>query len=161
METGPSARGGGVTPTTNPTIGDQGAATGTATATPPGWHRDPLGRFPLRYWDGTTWTENVVNPQRQVGIDVTWARAAEAARAEARTPAPAPARAETPPTTPTPAGGPSPTRPDTPTAAHQQGSPPETANPAAPAAPVDPVTTDADAREPDPPVERFDISPEA
>lgn len=132
-----------MTSTTNPTIGDQGTTTGTATATPAGWHRDPLGRFPMRYWDGTSWTENVVNAERQVGIDVAWARAAEAAHAEARTPAPAPARVETPPKAPTPA-------PAVPDAPHV---------PDVPA----PVTSagEASAPEPRPPVERFDISPEA
>jgi hypothetical protein len=25
-------------------------------AVPPGWHPDPWGQAPLRYWDGSTWT---------------------------------------------------------------------------------------------------------
>src|SRR5690606_24341019 len=25
----------------------------------PGWHPDPTGRFDIRYWDGTLWTEHV------------------------------------------------------------------------------------------------------
>src|SRR3954453_14944516 len=30
-----------------------------APAVPAGWYADPAGRFELRYWDGTTWTEHV------------------------------------------------------------------------------------------------------
>ena len=30
-----------------------------ALPTPTGWHRDPLGRHQLRYWDGSTWTSHV------------------------------------------------------------------------------------------------------
>ncbi len=30
-------------------------------ATLAGWHRDPSGRHELRFWDGTRWTEHVVN----------------------------------------------------------------------------------------------------
>jgi|HigsolmetaAR201D_1030396.scaffolds.fasta_scaffold11974_1 hypothetical protein len=26
---------------------------------PPGWYHDPSGRYELRYWDGTAWTEHV------------------------------------------------------------------------------------------------------
>ena len=26
---------------------------------PAGWYADPAGRFELRYWDGTAWTEHV------------------------------------------------------------------------------------------------------
>jgi hypothetical protein len=36
--------------------------TTTAAATPSvpaGWYADPAGRFELRYWDGTAWTEHV------------------------------------------------------------------------------------------------------
>ena len=177
-----------MTPTTNPTIGDQGATTGTATAIPAGWHRDPLGRFPLRYWDGTTWTENVVNPQRQVGIDVAWARDAEAARAGARTPTPAPGRPGPQPTAPAVAQAQPPTatpaRPETPTQADLRRTPPDPSDsrgdgvlPAMPDVPAVPHVPDAphpravpapvtsaaeaSAPEPHPPVERFDISPEA
>ena len=28
-------------------------------AVPAGWYADPAGRFELRYWDGSTWTEHV------------------------------------------------------------------------------------------------------
>jgi Protein of unknown function (DUF2510) len=42
-----------------------GSAQQTATATPAtpsvpaGWYADPAGRFELRYWDGSAWTEHV------------------------------------------------------------------------------------------------------
>lgn len=29
------------------------------TAEAPGWHADPLGRFPARWWDGERWTQHV------------------------------------------------------------------------------------------------------
>jgi Protein of unknown function (DUF2510) len=28
---------------------------------PAGWHPDPSGRYQLRYWDGTRWTEHVTS----------------------------------------------------------------------------------------------------
>ncbi|MGZ4723096.1 MAG: DUF2510 domain-containing protein, partial [Ilumatobacteraceae bacterium] len=30
-----------------------------------GWYADPAGRFELRYWDGTTWTEHVSRTGQQ------------------------------------------------------------------------------------------------
>jgi hypothetical protein len=33
--------------------------------TPAGWHIDPFGRYELRYWDGTHWTEHVVSDGSQ------------------------------------------------------------------------------------------------
>lgn len=30
-----------------------------STATPAGWHEDPLGRYQLRWWDGEHWTDQV------------------------------------------------------------------------------------------------------
>ncbi len=35
------------------------AAEQPAAAVPAGWYPDPHGKAPLRYWDGTTWTEHV------------------------------------------------------------------------------------------------------
>ncbi|MCU1392899.1 MAG: hypothetical protein JWM34_1327 [Ilumatobacteraceae bacterium] len=32
---------------------------------PAGWYADPAGRFDLRYWDGTTWTEHVSRAGQQ------------------------------------------------------------------------------------------------
>ena len=31
----------------------------TTPAVPAAWYKDPSGRFELRYWNGTTWTEHV------------------------------------------------------------------------------------------------------
>lgn len=33
--------------------------TPVAPAVPAAWYKDPSGRFELRYWNGTTWTEHV------------------------------------------------------------------------------------------------------
>ena len=101
-------------------------------ASPPAWHPDPVGRFPLRYWDGTAWTANVVNAERQVGVDRGWAEAMAAASAGSAA-APAPA---------VPAVGP--------------GVGPQADERAAVTSP------DRERTAPDePPLERFDISPAA
>ncbi len=34
-------------------------------AVPSGWYADPAGRFELRYWDGSTWTEHVSRAGQQ------------------------------------------------------------------------------------------------
>ena len=34
-------------------------------AVPAGWYADPAGRFELRYWDGSTWTEHVSRAGQQ------------------------------------------------------------------------------------------------
>lgn len=40
-------------------------------ATPPGWHRDPLGRFEYRYFNGEQWTSDVsINGQRYVDAPI-------------------------------------------------------------------------------------------
>jgi len=36
-----------------------------APSVPAGWYADPAGRFELRYWDGTTWTEHVSRAGQQ------------------------------------------------------------------------------------------------
>ena len=41
------------------------AAPAAAPAVPPGWYADPAGRFELRYWDGSTWTEHVSRAGQQ------------------------------------------------------------------------------------------------
>ena len=33
-------------------------------AVAPGWHPDPSGRWQLRWWDGTSWTDHVANGGR-------------------------------------------------------------------------------------------------
>jgi len=40
------------------------AAASTSNA-PAGWYADPSGRYDLRYWDGTTWTEHVSRAGQQ------------------------------------------------------------------------------------------------
>lgn len=142
-----------MTPTINPTRGDQGATAGATATSPPGWHRDPLQRFPLRYWDGHRWTENVVNAERQVGVDVGWARAAAAALGETRTVSPATTADAAQPVAS--AGAAHPAEADAgrgslePEPAVEQEPEPEPA--------VEPTPVPA----PEPPVERFDISPDA
>jgi hypothetical protein len=37
----------------------QQTTTPTTPSVPAGWYADPAGRFELRYWDGTAWTEHV------------------------------------------------------------------------------------------------------
>lgn len=37
----------------------------TAAAAPAGWYADPAGRYELRYWDGTQWTEHVSRAGQQ------------------------------------------------------------------------------------------------
>ena len=41
------------------------AAQAAADAAPAGWYADPAGRFELRYWDGTQWTEHVSRAGQQ------------------------------------------------------------------------------------------------
>ena len=44
------------------------AASTPAAATPSvpaGWYADPSGRYELRYWDGTEWTEHVSRAGQQ------------------------------------------------------------------------------------------------
>lgn len=41
------------------------AAAAPAPAVPAGWYADPAGRFELRYWDGSTWTEHVSRAGQQ------------------------------------------------------------------------------------------------
>lgn len=57
-----------------PAAAEPAAATTAATETPAaqpestvpaGWYADPSGRFELRYWDGTAWTEHVSRAGQQ------------------------------------------------------------------------------------------------
>jgi Protein of unknown function (DUF2510) len=41
------------------------AQAATTPSVPAGWYADPAGRFELRYWDGTTWTEHVSRAGQQ------------------------------------------------------------------------------------------------
>lgn len=53
---------------TTPSAATPAAATpepASAPAVPAGWYADPAGRFELRYWDGSTWTEHVSRSGQQ------------------------------------------------------------------------------------------------
>lgn len=59
-------------PSTGPTAVAPAAAAAAPAATPAptpavpaGWYADPAGRFELRYWDGSTWTEHVSRTGQQ------------------------------------------------------------------------------------------------
>jgi hypothetical protein len=39
--------------------------TSSASAAPAGWYADPSGRFELRYWNGSKWTEHVSRAGQQ------------------------------------------------------------------------------------------------
>jgi Protein of unknown function (DUF2510) len=52
--------------TTPAAVSPAAAATpAAAPAVPAGWYADPAGRFELRYWDGSTWTEHVSRAGQQ------------------------------------------------------------------------------------------------
>lgn len=59
----------GSVPTANnpvvPTSAPASAATGVTPNVPADWHKDPSGRFELRYWNGTAWTEHVATGGKQ------------------------------------------------------------------------------------------------
>lgn len=40
-------------------------ASASTPAVPPGWYADPAGRYELRYWDGSAWTEHVSRAGQQ------------------------------------------------------------------------------------------------
>lgn len=40
-------------------------AAASAASAPAGWYADPSGRFELRYWDGSQWTEHVSRAGQQ------------------------------------------------------------------------------------------------
>ena len=48
-----------------PAAGAYNPAPATAPSVPAGWYADPAGRFELRYWDGSTWTEHVSRAGQQ------------------------------------------------------------------------------------------------
>jgi Protein of unknown function (DUF2510) len=41
------------------------ATTPSTPNVPPGWYADPAGRYELRYWDGSAWTEHVSRAGQQ------------------------------------------------------------------------------------------------
>ena len=52
-------------PSYDPAPAYQPAPVQAAPAVPAGWYADPAGRFELRYWDGTAWTEHVSRAGQQ------------------------------------------------------------------------------------------------
>jgi hypothetical protein len=46
-------------PVATPATPVASAAAGTTPSVPADWYKDPSGRFELRYWNGSTWTEHV------------------------------------------------------------------------------------------------------
>jgi hypothetical protein len=52
-------------PSAAPTAASATPAAAAAPAVPAGWYADPAGRFELRYWDGSTWTEHVSRSGQQ------------------------------------------------------------------------------------------------
>ena len=63
-----AAGGGAATGTFDPQGRVPGAAAATETAVPDvpaNWYKDPSGRFELRYWNGTVWTEHVATGGKQ------------------------------------------------------------------------------------------------
>jgi len=40
-------------------------AAAAAPAVPSGWYADPAGRYELRYWDGSAWSEHVSRAGQQ------------------------------------------------------------------------------------------------
>ncbi|MFM7391654.1 MAG: DUF2510 domain-containing protein [Actinomycetota bacterium] len=53
------------TSSTSPLASDAGYATATTPAVPAAWYKDPSGRFEMRYWNGTAWTEHVARGGQQ------------------------------------------------------------------------------------------------
>ncbi len=48
-----------------PAAATPAAESAAAPTVPAGWYADPAGRFELRYWDGSTWTEHVSRAGQQ------------------------------------------------------------------------------------------------
>jgi len=62
------------TPTSTTSASDAGYATASPAATtaaagtpsvPAAWYKDPSGRYELRYWNGSAWTEHVARDGQQ------------------------------------------------------------------------------------------------
>jgi hypothetical protein len=54
------------TPTSlSPVAPEPAPSYSAANATPAGWYADPSGRYELRYWDGSAWTEHVARNGQQ------------------------------------------------------------------------------------------------
>ncbi len=48
-----------------PSVVTAAASTSSTGGTPAGWYHDPSGRYELRYWDGSQWTEHVARAGSQ------------------------------------------------------------------------------------------------
>jgi hypothetical protein len=65
---GPPAAGATSAPTTSApasVAAPASASIGDTPNVPADWHKDPSGRFELRYWNGTAWTEHVATGGKQ------------------------------------------------------------------------------------------------
>lgn len=49
----------------NATTSSPGATNAPSADVPANWYKDPSGRYELRYWNGTTWTEHVATGGKQ------------------------------------------------------------------------------------------------
>jgi len=47
------------------TVSPGAISSSSVSTVPAGWYADPSGRFELRYWDGTAWTEHVSRAGQQ------------------------------------------------------------------------------------------------
>lgn len=52
-------------PISTPSTPSYQPAAASTPAVPAGWYADPAGRFDLRYWDGSAWTEHVSRAGQQ------------------------------------------------------------------------------------------------
>jgi hypothetical protein len=50
---------------TEPSVIEPAIQATPVSVTPAGWYPDPSGRFEMRYWDGTAWTEHVARGGQQ------------------------------------------------------------------------------------------------
>ena len=48
-----------------PTVATTNASSGGSSNAPAAWYADPSGRYELRYWDGSEWTEHVARGGQQ------------------------------------------------------------------------------------------------
>jgi len=46
-------------------VGSDATASAVNPSVPAAWYKDPSGRYELRYWNGTAWTEHVARDGRQ------------------------------------------------------------------------------------------------
>ena len=51
--------------TSAPSATAQPASGGAVPSVPANWYKDPSGRFEMRYWNGTQWTEHVATAGKQ------------------------------------------------------------------------------------------------